>query len=157
MKNKKKIYVLLFAVILIWGILGYKILKGLNPLTSTNSKANTNREFYPKSIKQIHSYKLIANYRDPFLGKLVQKLAANTTKTKPSPSQLPATPFPAIVYKGLIAPANKEEQVFLISIEGQQFFFKKNTTYNGVQLLKGNAQEVVLQFQNHRKSFPFEK
>ena len=72
MKNKKNIYILLPAVILIWGLLGYRIFSGLKPSNTAEEKL-TVRAFKPQELKESEPFTISTDYRDPFLGTYKKK------------------------------------------------------------------------------------
>jgi len=154
MKNKKNIYILLPAVILVWGLLAYKIFFAVK---STNDVVEqlTVSKFKPKVVEETATFTISANYRDPFLGTMEQKevpkkRATGVTKKKS------VTPFPTIRYNGVISSQDKK-QVFLITINGEQFFFSKRATHKEVKLLKGSKKEVVLQFKGQLRTVAIAK
>ena len=158
MKNKKNIYILLPAVLIIWGILLYKIIGGLSPDAQTLQIAEQGGKFTPKIIKQTDTFSIQTNYRDPFLGTFKQKKKRTVRPhTKTPVIKKEKVPFPTIVYKGIVSPKGKNKNVFLISVNGQQHLFKRNTTFNNVKLLQGNAQKITVQFQHQKRTFPLAK
>mgnify|MGYP006921595930 CR=1 FL=1 len=158
MKNKKNIYILLPAVILIWGVLIYKIIRGLNPSLSFAQSAVISKTFKPEKLKESQSFTIRADYRDPFLGTTEKKKKKIITKKKNIATvKDESIPFPQIIFKGVVTPKGNNEEVFLIIVNGQQHLFKKKSTYDGVTLLLGNNKQVTLQFQDQKQSFPLEK
>lgn len=158
MKNKKNIYFLLPAVLIIWGILLYKILWGIAPPTQNNPIAEHIGKFTPKVIEQTEKFSIKTDYRDPFLGTFEQKRKKKIRKHIPLQTvKKEKTPFPTIVYKGIVTPLGKNKKVFLISVNGQQHLFKKNTVYNKVKLLTGNSQHITVQFQKQKQTFQLAK
>jgi len=155
MKNKKNIYFLLPLVVIIWGLIAYKIFSGLKPSTFNEKVIQTNKQFIPKIVKQTETFKIDSNYRDPFLGTIKKKKTA-VRKTGKSVVKKTVV-FPIVIYKGIIAPKNRNEKVFIIVVNGKQYLFKRNSVFDNVKLLSGTTHEVVLQFQNNRQTFPLEK
>lgn len=155
MKNKKNIYFLLPLVVIIWGLIGYKIFSGLNPAAFNEKVIQTNKRFIPKTVKQTETFKINSNYRDPFLGTIKKKKTAVRKTGKSVDKKIFV--FPNVIYKGIIAPKNRNEKVFIIVVNGKQYLFKRNSVFDSIKLLSGSSQEVVLEFQNHRQTFPLEK
>lgn len=157
MKNKKNLYILLPAVIIVWGLVIYRFFKGMNPDTSLNQKAQTVKEFNPEELKESETFTIKADYRDPFLGSLAKKEKKIKRSYIPSKPKEPEIPFPNIVYKGIISPKGKKEKVFLININGQQQLFKLKNTLNQVTLLRGNEEQITLKFQKEKRTFQLQK
>jgi len=157
LKNKKNIYFLLPAVIIVWGLLVYKIIGGLNPSAQETKLIESIGQFKPKTITQTSSFTIKANYRDPFLGTF-EKKKRKVIKRKNIPTvKKPSVPFPTIVYKGIVSPKGKNEKVFLIIVNGRQHMFKRSTVFNEVKLLNGNAQEITVVFQQQKQTFQLVK
>ncbi len=157
MKNKKNIYILAAAVLLVWGILGYRIFSTIKPTINTQQTATTTAQFKPSTLQENTQFTINTNYRDPFLGELSKKQAIKSKKAQKSIVKTPKILFPAITYKGLVSGKKNKSQVFLITINGQQYFFKKNTTHNTVKLIRGTTKEVILTFQRQQQTFQIEK
>lgn len=151
MKNKKNIYLLVPAVLLIWGIVGYKIYATLNATNDVVMVDNNTIEFKPEVIKDVEKFSISANYRDPFLGKLVNnaKKIGNPVKKKVKPIVI----FPEITYNGMVSPKETDRStLFLITIDKKQQFLSVGKQIDGVRLLKGNSKEIIIVFQNNKKT-----
>lgn len=151
MKNKKNIYLLVPAVLLIWGIVGYKIYATLNATNDVVMVDNNAIEFKPEVIKDVEKFSISANYRDPFLGKLYNntRKISNTVKKKVKPIVI----FPEITYNGMISPKETDrDALFLIIINNKQQFLSVGKQIDGVRLLKGNSKEIIIGFQNNKKT-----
>ncbi|AOW20780.1 hypothetical protein [Urechidicola croceus] len=152
MKNKKNIYFLVPAVLLIWGLIGYRVYKALNPSETRITSAQNIATFIPKKIEQSNSYEIQANYRDPFLGTITSK--TNTKNTVNSTTNKILTSFPTIIYKGIVSPrTSRKSAAFFIQINGQQSMLNIGGIEHEVKLISGNKEEVVLQFKKQRKTF----
>jgi type II secretory pathway component PulC len=150
MKNKKNIYILLPAVLVIWGLVGYRIFSAVSPKTTTKEQ-NTVYTFTPKPLNEQEHFTIQADYRDPFLGTLVS-LKKMQQLVKKVEKPISKEPFPVIEYKGLVSGNDGANQVFIISVNGQQYFYKKNAIHGNVKLLSGNKKQVVLHFQGQRQT-----
>ena len=151
MKNKKYIYFLIPAALFIWGGIGYRIVKTINPSTPKNISVNAIGTFHPQTIQQLEPYTILANYRDPFLGTLTT--GKPRLKKKKSKSKAKVL-FPNIVYKGMIAPQNKNtSSVFLVQINGRQHLLKHNIEEVGVRVVSGNNKTVALEYKKQHQSF----
>ncbi len=155
MKNKKNIYILAPAVLIIWGLLIYKVVAGLNPSVPEAKQIEQLGQFSPKEFEEAESFTISNDYRDPFLGTF-EKKKRTKRRTKPT-VQEPETPFPSVIYKGIISPKGKNEKVFLVQINGNQHLFKKNNIFDSVKLLKGNAKEITLKFEKQTQTFQLKK
>lgn len=153
MKAKKNIYFLLFLVILIWSLIGYKVFKTLK---SPEDFIVFDKMPYLKnnSIEKRERFSINLIHRDPFLGKIGLK----KRNTKPSKSRrkivdsLGVVPFPKVVYKGFITPKTiNKSKVFLVVINGVQHFLSKGDKKEKVVLLYGNSKHIKVSFQGVEK------
>lgn len=153
MKNKKNIYILLPAVLIIWGLLIYKVVRGIKPSSPNVTIPETTQAYNLKSIKEPEPFTIKADYRDPFLGTMEKKKEVKTTKPKAPIVKKEQQPFPTIVYKGVVSPKGNGDEVFMILVNTQQYLFKKNEIHGNVKLIKGDNERVVLRFQNQQQTF----
>ena len=155
MKNKKNLYLLLPAVLLIWGLVGYQIFSTIHPAkTSTPTTITLKKPQAP--TQKTANFTINTNYRDPFLGKIPPQKKTKT-HTKKTIQNTPTTPFPKIIYKGLVSRKSGNHQIFLITIDGQHYFFKKRATHAKVKLIRGNNKKITLQFQGKQQTVAITK
>lgn len=132
MKSKATRIFLAVAALLVWGLIIYRMIVGINEnntetpefaiLTDTTVKANIPDTF-----------SLLLNYSDPFLsGKIESKqeiICPKPTKatmvSAPVKSQAISIPFPSIKYCGLITNKQTNKLVAIINISGSQYLAKQ--------------------------------
>lgn len=155
MKSKKNIYLLVSAVLFIWGVIGYKIYATLNPEDTIELTQHNVVNFKPAAIKEVDKFTINANYRDPFLGKLVTK---KTQKEANKKKGAPVIQFPQIIYKGMIAPkGSNQKEVFFVTINNTQQFLSVGKQIDGVHLLNGNNKQIIISFQNSKKTIQIQQ
>lgn len=128
-------------MLLIWGIIGFKVIKALThepdipPMQVTKSElvqiANTK-----------DSFSINADYRDPFLGTLPgtkKKMAQRTIKKEPVQKR-------NIIYSGLVTESSTGNTLFFISIDGQQHMMSLKEEINGVTLVNGNDRQIKVRY-----------
>lgn len=149
MRSKKNIYFLLPAALLIWGLLVYRIFLAIQPVNASTNSIVLNGVFKPAKFVESEAFTIKADYRDPFLGSINTKKPRPKTqlKTKPQPKK----PFPQVTYKGVVSGNNSK--VFIVSIDGKQYFFKKYQTQNNMKLINGSSKSVTLRFQGQQQTF----
>ncbi len=148
MSKNQKTYLLLAAVVIVWGAIGFQIFGYLNPTTSDVGPVISERFIPNQTIKEV-SYTIEPNYRDPFFGKIYRR-------PKPKPVvkrkiQKEPVIFPTISYDGVIS--NGSNKTFLISINGVQEIFKLKQTVGGIELLKGGNEEITLKYKGSTKKY----
>lgn len=148
MKKQQKTYLLLTAVIVIWGLIGYQIYNRLNPSTPELETLAIENKFQRQEISEQSFYKLKEMYRDPFLGKFPKKKSTirkiNQQKTKST------IPFPSVVYNGVIEGNNSKS--YILTVKGKQQIIKKGEMFQGVKLIKATKEEATVKFQNETKT-----
>src|SRR5436190_1487204 len=79
MKNKKIVYLLLVVVVLIWGIIFYRIFSAVG--APDNNTSNMNPTIEKSADKtEVDTFNIDGNYRDPFLGTMqVEKPVIRST------------------------------------------------------------------------------
>jgi len=146
LNKKTKTYILLVAVLGIWGTIGYKIINGLTPEESLSPNQNIDVSFNPeKRIKQ-DTFTITEVDRDPFLGTLSR--VQSTIKPSINQTQRKTNHQPAITYSGLVKKQNTSDQVFVININNNQYLLKKGQVVDSVKLLRGNNKFITVSYKN---------
>lgn len=155
LKNKKAIYVLLPLVIAIWGMISYRIYSAVNSSSESREEVFFQAGFTPPKAL-VDTFSLIANYRDPFLGKTIVETESEKPKSpvikkeKPKPE---AIVWPAIVYKGMIKNQKSNKQLCLVSIAGQDNMMKEGDVATEVELKKITKDSIEVIFKKQSKYF----
>ena len=154
----KNIYFLIPTVLFIWGFIGYKIVKTINPSGEMVITENNLVEFIPDKIKEVEKFTIKADYRDPFLGKLTTKKAPKKTSNQSVKRREPEVVFPDMVYNGIITPKETGRSVvYFVSINKIQYLLSIGKQVEGVKLLKGSSKEITVRFQNKNKTFSIQQ
>jgi hypothetical protein len=156
MKNKKLIYILLPLVLLIWGIIFYKIFTRID--ISNNDQASFFKPEKSDTIAKKDTFILIADYRDPFLDqpgfvnykseKENEELKLRTERSMPPP----AIQFPDIKYNGLIINAKNKNKIGLFMLNNKYYILKEGETKEEVLITKLFKDSVFIQFEKHKKT-----
>ncbi len=154
MKNKNLIYVLMPLVILIWGLIIYKIIAGMNDDKPSNS---VYKPLVTEDSKELtDTFSLYANYNDPFLSGTV-RLSRNVVETemlsnRRSLSNVNNTPpKPDLQYFGIISNAKNKYKVGLIKIQGVDYLLKEGDfSVNKLKVYKLFKDSVIVMQQNYK-------
>ena len=149
MKKQQKTYILLIAVLVIWGIIGYQIYIRLNPPAPELNIAKLNTNFVRQQTIQSSFYELKTSYRDPFLGGFPKKKRI-VKKKKVIPKAKPTIPFPNVVYNGIIE--GNSSTAYILTINGRQEIVKLGQEVQKITLTKATKKEVVVQFEGISKT-----
>ena len=139
MKSKKSAYILLPIVLIVWGIIFYRIYSGIddNELISVNHAipADLKIEMTPSE------YSLFLNYNDPFLKNTVRILTSPETQSQKQ-SMLPKAKtaedikLPELQYTGMIRNAKNKHKIALLTIDQVSYMMKSGESQQNVTLLK---------------------
>lgn len=146
MTKQQKTYILLIAVLIVWGIIGFQIYNYLNPEEDIVETLSF-EEYSPTLKKEKEIYEVKLHKRDPFLGKILVAPKVTTVAVKKKESVI----FPQILYNGLVESGNTK--TFVISIDGKQTVFKLGQVVKNIKLVKANSKEVVLEYMKERKTY----
>ncbi|CAL2092007.1 conserved protein of unknown function [Tenacibaculum sp. 190524A02b] len=153
MTKQQKTYLLMIAVIAVWGIIGYQIYSHLNPeeeelpetvFQKTSSIKKMNKELY---TVQKHN-------RDPFLGKLANQPKKKRKATTKKKNTTPVI-FPNIIYNGIVESGNTKS--YIVTINSNQEFMKPNSVRNDIKLLSGTPEEITIIYKGEKKIIPLKQ
>lgn len=146
-------------VLLVWGIIGYRIISAVNPDEPQIKAKAFSANFNPKINTTTDSFSIQPVKRDPFLG----TLATNKGKLKKRKNTVAATAksdfvWPQIVYLGVVKDKHsKAENIYIISVEGNQTLLKKGKAFNEVTITKGNAKRLIVKYKGRLKEILLKK
>lgn len=141
MSKSVKTYALLALVLIIWGIIGFKVIGALSPEPQPEIVVKqTLKDF--KFEKERDTFGLIADYRDPFLGTLPPR-KKKTTKESVVKKEVPKK---NIVYSGLVSQTGSGNTLYFVSIDGRQYTVSKNEEVDNVRLLRGNEESIKVRY-----------
>lgn len=156
MKNKKLTYFLGLIVLVVWGMIIYRIFNaaGENDDDVQVANARTNKEpFNDFSIPKDTTH-LLLNYRDPF-GLIKQKdtIRLNTSKKfyKKTLTVLKPTNWSFIKYSGYVSNHNTKKLIALVSINGQNVTLSEGEIKDGVKLIKNLRDSIKISFEGKTK------
>jgi hypothetical protein len=175
--NKRSVYLLLPLVLLVWGMIGWRIWAA-----SSDSASETEQlpamALRTKPALTRQRPRLLLTYGDPFkpgASRPAPSLAgpvpvASFPPSAPATSRAaslnfpahPATPaapvpsiaWPQIKYLGVISHVGSEAQVALLAVDNQELVVKAGRSERGVQVIKLFRDSVQLGFSGQKKSFP---
>ena len=132
---KKKLTAgLLVIVILIWGIIIYRLFTHQTAIYPAEAGAVYAT---PPANDTNRNYALIADYRDPFFDPLEAPAENLSEDLEPHVEgiSVPVVPVP-ITYGGVIQNPATHEQVVILNIEGRDIMFTSGSSYQNVTFLK---------------------
>ena len=155
MKNKKMMIVLIPLVVVIWGLVLYRILDFQSDEVATlppPSKAVIDTNTAKNEV-----FHIVADYRDPFLGRVAKK-----TKPKPKDAiarkkviKKPPIPvkWPPIVFGGVIRNQQSKQEVAILTVNQQEALLAVDDKLQGVTLKKiFNNDSILVAMNQHKKT-----
>lgn len=150
-------------VVGLWGLIAYRMISFGNepdaiPVASFTPLPDDVGELTNDTVE------LLANYRDPFLGKVWSPrksgAASNSAATgtiKPKSVKKPKTPppvtvWPAIEYRGQIS-SSKGGRFAVLTIDEKELLLKENQEARDVTIHKIYKDSVILKYQKETKTY----
>jgi len=158
-KNKKMVYLLLFAVAVVWGVILHKVFfKGAEESQSMHqSISEIPLEAYNLYETKPDTFKLVLNYRDPFLDKSekIEQVEDNKVRTnfelKMSPPPKPTVVWPEIKYNGRIVNPRSKKMVAIMSVNGIESMIEEGQTNAGIKLVKNKQDSILIRWNGLEK------
>ncbi|WP_205511079.1 hypothetical protein [Longitalea arenae] len=158
MSNQKPVkYLLIGGVVVVWGLIIYRVVDGLSPDEHMPAikAANTLTAAYAAPAD---SFTLIADYSDPFIP------GTDTVDAEVTPlSQPVAAPMPApvvvkppvevykegtIQYEGMISNPQKKIKLGAITLNGKELLVREKDKVEGYVVQKISAEMIVIRYKN---------
>ncbi len=158
-KNKKLTYLLICAVAGVWGITIYKVL--FNEVEAAYEpafkSAKVAQEPYDQYLVKNDTFKLVLNYRDPFLGGAMKTsenigvVTASPVNFNPPPPPAPPIDWSLIKYSGYIVNPATKKLVAILVINGKEQMTAEGQTFEGVKLLQNRKDSILVSWQGKKK------
>ncbi|MBA7543585.1 hypothetical protein ES705_35916 [subsurface metagenome] len=161
MKNRKLLYILIPASVIIWGAIAINIINNLR--RSTDYKQENYLPFSESSSDSVEEgYTLIADYPDPFrpqytsspvsIAQKNEKTQVRNTRTdRRNPIQRRRIVWPNIEYLGVII--NEDQRVALLKIDNSNTIMQAGDVSRQIKLKKMYNDSVQLIYQGEEKVY----
>lgn len=148
--------ILIFFLLLIWSVIGYKLITnifGKNEIVQMKSVVNEpqiNKENVETSI-----FALPIITRDPFLGSYTtRKMENSQTQNRHSKiDKKKPIVWPQINYYGFVKGENNKNALALLKIDGKLERVRKGTNMNGIAIKEIYQDSILVIFNNQKKIF----
>jgi hypothetical protein len=159
MKNRQLMYILIPSVLLIWGLIIFKIIKQIHhaqkPATELSPFLKVGEM---KGV--IDTSSLLLNYRDPFLHGVVRSSSSsqsyedfNSNNTNLTTAKKPPVNFPITKYSGLVINYKNRHKLGLIKIENKDFLAKEGELVAGERIIRLYTDSVIVSYNKTKKTF----
>jgi hypothetical protein len=129
-------------------MIGYSIYSYANP-SIESFEVTPQKQFNNKTKTAQKDTLVISNYRDPFLGKIIND------KKKPIKKKVVITNFPAVVYHGLVK--GNSVTSYIISVQNQQELLKVGQSLLDIKLISANTKRIIVEFKSTRKTIKLQQ
>lgn len=151
MKNKKLSWILLPAVLSIWGMIGWKVYAAINGDDETFSENSPQTEIHKDTSAVPEDYTLSLNYRDPFFEPRPQPKAVSTnvkkTETQSVKNSAPQiTQWPSVAYGGLVRQTQSGKTVGFLIVNGSSHFVNGGDVAGELTVVKMWSDSVEVKF-----------
>ncbi len=156
MKNKRMTYVLVVAVLIVWGIIAYRILSGLDhndEYIADHNKTFVKEKYDDYAMSKDTSH-LLLNYRDPFgLSAPPDTIPKTKEKIFIALSKSPKANFNwnFIKYCGFVRNPGTKKLIAILTINGKNTMLAEGETAENVKLLKNFKDSVMIVFNKQTK------
>lgn len=141
--NKKiKTYLLLGLVLVIWGILAYRVTLSINPKIPEVKTQNTVTKFKPQNSLGLDTFSIQTTKRDPFLGVLSAVGKPKKATLKP-PKNIT---WPKIRYDGMVKKEQPLSEIFVVSINTNQYLLKRGQIADSITLVSGTPKSITIKY-----------
>jgi hypothetical protein len=161
MKNRKTAYIMVPIVLAIWGMIGWKVYAAMKGKDDQILAQVTGEKIKTTVEKISDTISLIADYRDPFLGKSIvikdSKFEIRNSKkelaVKVPVKEKIALAWPKVVYHGLIKRTTDQKTVGFLNVNGRSYFVKGGEAAGEVNVGKLWKDSVEIVFGKDKKVF----
>ena len=145
-------------IILVWGLVFYQLFSYFFS-SPTYAREETKIDINIDAI-QVDTFSIVADYRDPFLGKKAtsNRVASTyvnrinkTNRISPQPPKSTNKPWPIIKYKGMIKNNNSEKRVGIVNINGKERLVKEGDILNDLKVVSIAKKSIIVSFQKEQK------
>jgi hypothetical protein len=157
MKNKKLTYFLGFAVLVVWGLIIYRIIGTVDNGDDTAATAPvlTKKEPFNDYAVPKDTTRLLLNYRDPFglvpFKDTVKAVSHKRTARNIIIAAVPAMNWGFIKYSGYIRNPGSKQLIALVQINGKSADMREGDVVDKVKLLKNMQDSVKVLFNGKTK------
>lgn len=160
MNQKPVKYILIGGVVVVWGLIIYRVVDGLNPDDNVPA-IKTSNTIAPATILTTDSFTLIADYSDPFIpgsdtvntaAALTEKAVAAPPPPPPVVNKPPEDTYKegTIQYLGMISNPARKLKLGSITINGKEMLVKEKEKVEGYEVEKISAETVVVRYKKKR-------
>ena len=139
MKSKKSIYILVPIALLVWGLIGFKVIKQTEQAPNEIVIPQIPDETLSSNSDKLNeTYQLKLNYKDPFLGKITKSRPSarrsnqNHKRSKRITNPHEKKNWPDVEYGGRIRNQDSDKNIAILKINSQEQLVKELDELKGI-------------------------
>ena len=159
MKNKNTMYVLLVCVLIIWGLIFYRVFAGISSDDTSSFVLPPKQSLQTITQKEEDKFILLANYRDPFLGSTSRAISnsivslnnfSGQSKSKVKKEKV-TIDWSFLDYIGIVYNKENKKKIGLLVVSGQEYMVNDNEVVNGVTILRKERDSIQVEYKGFKK------
>jgi hypothetical protein len=155
-KKKQFTYLLLACVVLLWGLILFKVYAAVSDEEIAIEPIKTQKSNYFNLVNHENdSIVMELNYRDPFMESNNEPVVdVQTTIVIPQPAttiKKKVINWAEITYKGYITNPASKKKIAIVFINGKETMLTEGQTVNGLKLLRYLGDSIKVNYQNETK------
>jgi hypothetical protein len=161
MKSKTSLWILIPAVLGIWGAIGWNVYSAMNgdednaTVKTIASSQQTENKVAPDT------FELLLDYPDPFTNdpykqKTTAAVIHNTNNhqhTAIASAPKEDAQWPTIIYSGLVKQPATGKMLGFLSVNGESYFVKVGDEVGGVRVIAITGEEILLSYKSQLEHF----
>ncbi|MCK6640926.1 MAG: hypothetical protein L6Q81_12665 [Bacteroidia bacterium] len=156
MKGKTTLWILIPAVLGIWGAIGWQVYAAMKGDEDNAAPKVISTETGENKTIVPDTFSLLLDYPDPFAAqntkpKVNVKSQAQITQPKTTAPVPEQTQWPNIVYSGLVKQPSSGKMLGFLSVNGVSYFVKEGDEVGGVRVDNIAANQITVQWNRERK------
>lgn len=156
-------YILIPVVILIWGLVIYKIFSYTDGSSDVNTIPVFTRQKETVKLEK-DTFSIIAKYKDPFLGKnfsIYEEDYSDDNETQTEKVKVPEIKkeepkinikWPSIIYGGIIYNAKTKKSVGLVKINNRDYLGNKGNMLEEVEIIEMYNDSIKVKYSEQTKT-----
>ncbi|TAI48499.1 hypothetical protein [Flagellimonas allohymeniacidonis] len=137
-----KTYILLGVVLIIWGVIAYRIFATLSP-EPQKQNSFVAKSYAPMEMAARDTFSIKADYRDPFLGTLTSSKPKKTPQAKVVKREIPSID---VRYTGSMYNSSTKKRIYFVTINGQQHLLEKGRSVAKITLVRGSEGSITYRY-----------
>lgn len=145
-----------FAVVVIWGIIGYKLFSILSD-DSDNVALNYGDAANSKVESPVSdTFSLVSHGSDPFfrqmsIGQKVPDANKSAGVSKEEKLKVYRLIWPSVQYKGVVSRSGGQKQSVMVVINGVNYILQKGEVVNGLEMVFVSADSIKMRYSSETK------